>query len=116
MSHRLCYEATWNRFEWNYKILRLHELPTSNFLLFLRLYCKKYFATATVHEKSMEKATIEEKRLTEENEQNDGLTMSNDSSWRKRGFFSLFGIATLIGWHTGKVLDIIIKSNKGTPQ
>lgn len=41
-------------------------------------------ATATIREKSMFKAAIEEKRLNEENEQNDGLTVS--SSWRKRGF------------------------------
>lgn len=36
--------------------------------------------------------------------------MSDDNFWRKRGFSSLFRIATLIGWHSRKVLDIIVKS------
>jgi len=67
-------------------------------------------ATAAVRETSMKRAAIEEKRLSDENGQRDGLTVSGDGSWRKRGFSSLFGIATLIGWHTGKVLDVIVKS------
>lgn len=36
--------------------------------------------------------------------------MSGDETWRKRGFSSLYELVTLIGWHTGKVLDILIKS------
>lgn len=36
--------------------------------------------------------------------------MSGDGSWHKRGFLSLHGIASLIGWFTGKVIDVIIKS------
>lgn len=46
----------------------------------------------------MKRAAIEEKRLSEKNGQNDGLTVSGDGSWRKREFSSLLGIATLIGW------------------
>ncbi|EFN69934.1 hypothetical protein EAG_00287, partial [Camponotus floridanus] len=38
------------------------------------------------------------------------LTVSGDGSWRKRGFSSLFGLVTLIGWYTGKVLDVCVKS------
>lgn len=38
------------------------------------------------------------------------VTVSGDGSWKKRGFSSLFGIATLIGKNTNKVLDVIVKS------
>ncbi|XP_032681223.1 uncharacterized protein LOC116848822 isoform X2 [Odontomachus brunneus] len=34
-----------------------------------------------------------------------------DGSWKKRGFSSLFGLATLIGKYTNKVLDVIVKSS-----
>jgi len=36
--------------------------------------------------------------------------VSGDGSWRKRGFTSLFGIMSLIGWCTGKVVAIVVKS------
>jgi len=38
------------------------------------------------------------------------LTVSGDGSWKKRGFSSLFDIATLIGKYTNKVLDVVVKS------
>lgn len=38
------------------------------------------------------------------------LTVSGDGSWKKRGFSSLFGLATLIGKYTNKVIDVVIKS------
>lgn len=44
-------------------------------------------------------------------EDNESLTVSGDGSWRKRGFQSLHGIAVLIGFYTGKVMDVIIKSS-----
>lgn len=40
----------------------------------------------------------------------DGLTVSGDGTWRKRGFNSLHGIVTVIGYYTKKVLHICIKS------
>jgi len=43
-----------------------------------------------------------------EKEQVDGLTISGDGSWR--GFSSLFGFVSLIGWLSGKVIDICTKS------
>ncbi|XP_076248018.1 uncharacterized protein LOC143187664 [Calliopsis andreniformis] len=39
-----------------------------------------------------------------------GVTVSGDGTWRKRGFSSLFGVATVIGNLTGKVIDIVVKS------
>lgn len=38
------------------------------------------------------------------------LTVSGDGSWKKRGFTSLFGVATLIGKFTNKVLDFVVRS------
>ena len=38
------------------------------------------------------------------------MIVLGDGSWRKRGFSSLFGLVSLIGYSTGNVIDIIIKS------
>ncbi|CAD6219635.1 GSCOCG00011666001-RA-CDS [Cotesia congregata] len=40
-----------------------------------------------------------------------GISVSGDGSWKKRGFKSLFGISSLIGYFTGKIVDVIVKSN-----
>lgn len=37
--------------------------------------------------------------------------ISGDGSWKKRDFSSLFGVFTIIGKHTGKVIDLIVKSS-----
>lgn len=67
-------------------------------------------ATATVRDASMKKAAQEEKKKSEENGQCEGITVSGDGSWRKRGFSSLFGITSFIGWFTGKIVDVEVKS------
>lgn len=38
------------------------------------------------------------------------LTVSGDGTWKKRGFTSLYGVASLVGYHTGKIIDIVVKS------
>lgn len=38
------------------------------------------------------------------------MTVSGDGTWKKRGFSSLFGVASLIGYYTGKVVGILVKS------
>ncbi|XP_011873476.1 PREDICTED: uncharacterized protein LOC105565135 [Vollenhovia emeryi] len=58
----------------------------------------------------MSNAVEEEKKRCAEKGQRNEITVSGDGSWRKRGFSSLFGIVSLIGWYTGKVLDIVVKS------
>lgn len=70
-----------------------------------------HIAAKTVCESSMKNAVKNEKEKQGEKQNVDGLTVSGDGSWRKRGFSSLFGIATIIGYHTGKVLDVVIKSS-----
>ncbi|XP_070515610.1 uncharacterized protein [Cardiocondyla obscurior] len=67
-------------------------------------------ATSAVRDISMKKAAQEEIKKTLENIKSSEIIVSGDGSWRKRGFSSIFGIATLIGWFTEKVLDVCIKS------
>lgn len=65
---------------------------------------KRFFSTAIKEEKE---ATAAEKNI----EDTDELTVSGDGTWKKRGFSSLYGVASLIGYYTGKVVDIFIKSS-----
>lgn len=67
-------------------------------------------AAEVVCKKSLSRAANEEKRISAENGEKNGITISGDGSWRKRGFTSLYGLVSLIGWHTGKILDFIVKS------
>ena len=46
----------------------------------------------------------------EEGHAADELTVSGDGSWARRGFSSLFGIVSLIGKYTNKLLDVVVKS------
>ncbi|XP_074102360.1 uncharacterized protein LOC141529625 [Cotesia typhae] len=36
-----------------------------------------------------------------------GISVSGDGSWKKRGFKSSFGISSLIGYFTGKIVDTV---------
>lgn len=89
------------------KFCAFMELPQPIFHSFYDKLIKTiHDATETICKVSMAKAAEIEKKECAEN----GLVVSGDGSWRKRGFSSLFGLVTLIGWSTGKVIDIIIKS------
>lgn len=69
-------------------------------------------ASKSVFEFSCKRAIEEEKK---ENEKNKTpilhLKVSGDGSWKKRGFSSLFGVSSLIGNATGKVIDLVVKSS-----
>lgn len=67
-------------------------------------------ATSAVRNKSMKQAAAEEVSKSCEKGQTEGITVSGDGSWRKRGYSSLYGMTSLIGWRTGKVIDIQVKS------
>lgn len=69
-----------------------------------------HVATDAVCEISMKRAAVKEKEISLEKRQSSGITVSGDGTWRKRGFSSLFGVVSLIGWSTGKVIDILVKS------
>lgn len=66
-----------------------------------------------VYDNVLSKAVEEEKQaMVEADPQCDPtlLTVSGDGSWKKRGFASLFGVTTLIGKHSKKVVDTVVKS------
>ncbi|EZA51520.1 hypothetical protein X777_09817 [Ooceraea biroi] len=69
-----------------------------------------FVVTETVRAKCIKKVAEEEKKLSIEKGQTNGITVSDDGSWRERGFSSLYGLVTLIGWYTGKVVDVLVKS------
>lgn len=56
------------------------------------------------------KAVQEEKTKTAE-AGSECISVSGDGTWSKRGFSSLFGVVSLIGKNTNKVLDVIVKSS-----
>ena len=37
--------------------------------------------------------------------------VSGDGTWKKRGFKSLYGVTTLIGYFSGKVIDLVVRSS-----
>ncbi|XP_025158390.1 uncharacterized protein LOC105190689 [Harpegnathos saltator] len=66
--------------------------------------------TAAVREKSMKNAVAKEKELSVQKGLTEGIVVSGDGTWKKRGFSSLLGVTSLIGWCTGKVIDVNVKS------
>lgn len=72
---------------------------------------KIYEAASVVYECAISKAVAEEKQFNEENgKPADRFSVSGDGTWKKRGFSSLFGAASLIGKFSKKVVDSIVKS------
>ena len=53
--------------------------------------------------------TANDATISIEKEEN-GMRVSGDGSWRKRGFTSLYDLVTLIGNNCGKIVDCIVKS------
>lgn len=49
--------------------------------------------------------------LEQEVEMTTDLSVSGDGSWQKREFSSLYGVCSLIGVHSKKIVDINIKSS-----
>ncbi|XP_076549216.1 uncharacterized protein LOC143306722 [Osmia lignaria lignaria] len=69
-------------------------------------------ATKTIFEFCCKKAVEEEKNENEKRKkQLLNLKVSGDGSWKKRGFKSLYGVTTLIGYYSGKVIDLVVKSS-----
>lgn len=75
----------------------------------LSLICSRQQSTFEV----IQRKAIAEKRQknAEAGNEETHLSVSGDGSWKRRGFSSLFGIATLIGKYTHKVLDFVVKSS-----
>ncbi|XP_029177185.1 uncharacterized protein LOC114945237 [Nylanderia fulva] len=93
------------------KFCAFMDLPRPIFQSFYDRVVKRIAIGAeAVCQLSMKTAAQEEKKKSDEKENTDGITVSGDGSWRKRGFSSLFGFVSLIGWLSGKVVDVVIKS------
>lgn len=72
---------------------------------------KIHIAVKTVSETVFKKAAKEEQEHNKEKGlPEDRLTVSGDGSWPKRGFTALLGLVSLIGKHSNKVIDVIVKS------
>ena len=63
-------------------------------------------AAESVGNASMSKAALEEKELTPDGK----IVVSGDGSWHTPGFKSLHGVAAVLGYKTGKVLDLDVLS------
>ncbi|XP_077257590.1 uncharacterized protein LOC143894826 [Temnothorax americanus] len=73
-----------------------------------------HIASKAVAEMSMKDAVQEEQlrmSLEQEVENVTDLCVSGDGTWQKRGFSSLYGVCSLIGAHSKKVVDVNVKSS-----
>lgn len=69
-------------------------------------------AVSSMFKTTTKKAVDEEKELNvQQGRPLTDLKVSGDGSWKKRGFTSLYGIATIIGYYSGKVVDLVVKSS-----
>lgn len=65
-----------------------------------------YQTAFAVYDYILKKAVAEEKQMNEEaGNIAINLTVSGDEKWKKRGFSSLFGVSTLVGKYSKKVLE-----------
>ena len=48
---------------------------------------------------------------TDSGSKNTDSIVSGDGTWHKRGFSSPFGVTSLIGYYTGKIIDVLVKSS-----
>ncbi|XP_044584091.1 uncharacterized protein LOC123264723 [Cotesia glomerata] len=80
-------------------------LSKQSYLDLMKSICCSIETTA---EKFLVSAADKEKQLTRANSESDTLTVSGDGTWQKQGFSSSFGVTSLIGYWSGKVIDIFI--------
>lgn len=71
-----------------------------------------YNSTKLSFELLSQKAVKEEiEKNLEQGRERNILKVSGDGTWKKRGFKSKYGVATLIGYSSGKVIDLRTKSS-----
>lgn len=69
----------------------------------LKIYIKQRLQFTIIFKK---KAVAEKKQMNEEaGNIAINLTVSDDETWKKRGFSSLLGVSTLVGKYSKKVLE-----------
>lgn len=67
-------------------------------------------ASKLVAKQSMKRAVEDEIKLTSEPEKRE-ISISGDGSWKTRGHLSRYGIVSVIGAESGKVIDVKVKSS-----
>jgi len=92
------------------KFCSIIDLPSPVFQKIYDLIIKTIHEAIEIVSSFSMKSAQEEKRISVDKSEKNGITISGDGSWRKRGFSSHYGIVSLIGWYTGKVVDVVIKS------
>lgn len=71
-----------------------------------------YVATSAVYSCIIKQAVEDEKKKNEEaGKVATHLTVSGDGTWKRREFSSLFGVSTLVGKYSKKVVDAMIKNS-----
>lgn len=71
-----------------------------------------HLAVSSIYDSIIKSAVEEEKtKNAEAGNPENNLTVSGDGTWKKRGFSSLFGVTTLIGKYSKKMLDTVVKSS-----
>ena len=63
-------------------------------------------ATHKVADKALIEVAAELRSLTNSDE----VAVTFDGTWMRRGYSSLYGVFVCIGWESGRVLDIVVKS------
>eukprot|EP00117_Sycon_ciliatum_P030880 scpid64997/ scgid24259/ len=70
-----------------------------------------YVASKSVAESSMQQASRDVQALNLSKQKDEHITeVTFDGTWMKRGFTSLHGVFTCIGWEVGRVLDLHIST------
>ncbi|KOC59659.1 hypothetical protein WH47_11089 [Habropoda laboriosa] len=71
-----------------------------------------YQAASVIYDCILKRAASDEMQLNKEaGNIINYLTVSGNGTWKKRRFSSLFGVSTLIGKYSKKVLDTVVKSS-----
>lgn len=83
-----------NKSTYDFYVQKIHEC--------VQMVAEQLFSSAAKEEKQL---TCDESGIDDTTD----VTVSGDGTWKKRGFSSLYGVSTLIGYYSGKVLDIFIK-------
>lgn len=74
-------------------------------------YVQNIWNSANAASDVMTKKAVQEEKTKTAKTGNEFISVSGDGTWSKRGFFSLFGVVSLIGKYSNKVLVVIVKSS-----
>lgn len=91
------------------KFCGIMDMSKPTFQSFYDKVVNIHIAVKKICELSIKIAFEEEKKISVEKGDDKGHTILGDGTWRTRGFSSLLGVLTIIGYHTGKVINFVVK-------